>query len=153
MEKAIQKLLVAEDQGIEIMGECKNHMEVRGVNDLGPALIHPDFPEDRLAVRAVAVAAGVIVEMNMSAFGAFADVNAKAAGFAGKDSEGSLLLLLRLEMTGAAEILIRILPDFADVKVTQGDHLRSGQKGRPHFRPGKKRDGYRSKWSGEIYVP
>lgn len=94
MEKAVQKLLVAEDQGIEFMGECKYHMEVRGVHHFRPALIHPDLFQDCLAVGAAAVAAGVLVELHMSAFGAFADVNAKPAGFAGKDCKGGFLLLL-----------------------------------------------------------
>ena len=76
------------------MGEGKYHMEVRGVHHFRPALIHPDLFQDCLAVGAAAVAAGVLVELHMSAFGAFADVNAKPAGFAGKDGKRGFLLLL-----------------------------------------------------------
>ena len=153
MEKAVQKLLVAEHQGIEFMGECKYHMEVRGVHHFRPALIHPDLFQDCLAVGAAAVAAGVLVELHMSAFGAFADVNAKPAGFTGEDGTGSFLVFIGLKITGVTVILVRILPDLLDLKVTQGNHLRSGQKGISHFWPGKKPDGYRAKWSSGIYVP
>lgn len=119
-------------------------MEVRGVHHFRPALIHPDLFQDCLAVGAVTVAAGVLVELHMSAFGAFADVNAKPAGFTGEDGTGSFLVFIGLKMTGVTVILVRILPDLLDLKVTQGNHLRSGQKGISHFWPGKKPDGYRS---------
>ena len=142
MEKAVQKLLVTEHQGIEFMRECKYHMEVRGVHHFRPALIHPDLFQDCLAIGAAAVAAGVLVELHMSAFGAFADVNAKPAGFTGEDGTGSFLVFIGLKMTGVTVILVRILPDLLDLKVTQGNHLRSGQKGTSHFWPGKKPDGY-----------
>ena len=135
------------------MGECKYHMEVRGVHHFRPALIHPDLFQDCLAVGAAAVAAGVLVELHMSAFGAFADVNAKSAGFTGEDGTGSFLLFIGLKMTGVTVILIRILPDFLDLEATHGKHLRLGQKGISHFWPGKKPDGYRAKWSSGIYVP
>lgn len=93
------------------------------------------------------------MELHMSAFGAFADVNAKPAGFTGEDGTGSFLVFIGLKMTGVTVILVRILPDLLDLKVTQGNHLRSGQKGISHFWPGKKPDGYRAKWSSGIYVP
>ena len=94
MEQAVQKLLVAIKQGVEVMRECKDHMEVRGVDHFRPAFIHPDLFEDCLAVWAVPVAAGIIVEMYMAAFGALADIDAEAAGFAGQDRAGSLPLFL-----------------------------------------------------------
>ena len=49
------------------MGKSKNHMKVRRVYDLSPALIHPDFLKDGLTVRTAAVMAGVIVDFQMSA--------------------------------------------------------------------------------------
>ena len=43
------------------MGKCKYHMKVRGINNLCPSFIHPDFFQDSLAVRTVTVAAGVVM--------------------------------------------------------------------------------------------
>lgn len=43
VQKAVKKPLVAVNEGIQFMGERKHHMKVRGINDLGPAFIDPDF--------------------------------------------------------------------------------------------------------------
>lgn len=153
MEKPVEKLLVAQEQWVQFMRKGENHMEVGSIDDFCPAFVHPDFLIHSLAVGAAAVAAGVLVELHMSAFGAFADVNAKPAGFTGEDGTGSFLVFIGLKMTGVTVILVRILPDLLDLKVTQGNHLRSGQKGISHFWRGKKPDGYRAKWSSGIYVP
>lgn len=77
VEKAIEKLLVAVKQGIQIMRKGKNHMEVRGVNDFSPAFIHPDLFLHGLAVGAVAVTAGIIVEFNMAAVRALGKIDPK----------------------------------------------------------------------------
>lgn len=63
------------------MGKRKHHMKVRGINDLGSSFIHPDLLQDRLAVRAVTVAAGVVVKFHVSTVCTLADVAAKVAGF------------------------------------------------------------------------
>lgn len=111
------------------MGECEDHMEIRGVDDFRPAFIHPDFFEDCLAAGTVPVPAGIIMELHAAAFGACTDIDAEAAGFAGKDGTGSFLLLIGLEMSGLAELPIRIQPYFLNFEVTHGRHLPSGQKG------------------------
>ncbi len=77
VEKAIEKLLVAVKQGIQIMRKGKNHMEVRGVNDFSPAFIHPGLFLHGLAVGAVAVTAGIIVEFNMAAVRALGKIDPK----------------------------------------------------------------------------
>lgn len=82
MEEAVEELLVAVNEGGKLMWKCKDHMKVRNVDDLGPALVHPDFLKEGLAVRAVTVAAGIIVEIHMSALGALADVTSEFSGFA-----------------------------------------------------------------------
>ena len=69
MEKAVQKLLIAVNERIQLVGKRKHNMEVRGINDLGPSFIHPDFLQDCLAVWAVAVSAGVVMHFHMSAVG------------------------------------------------------------------------------------
>ena len=82
MEQAIEKFLVAVNEWIQLMGEGKNHMEVRGINDFGPAFIHPDFFQDSLAFGTVTVAAGIVVELHVPAFTAAADITAKLPGSA-----------------------------------------------------------------------
>ena len=129
MEQAVKAFLVGINQGIEFMGEGKHHMEVGGVNDFRPAFIHPDFFEDCLAAGTVPVPAGIIMELHAAAFGACTDIDAEAAGFAGKDGTGSFLLLIGLELSGLAELPIRIQPYFLNFEVTHGRHLPSGQKG------------------------
>ena len=92
MEQVVKKLLVTIDQGVKFMGECKHHMEVRGVNDFRPAFIHPDFFQDGLTVGAVPVAAGIVVERYMSAFHARTGIDSEPAGLTCQDSAGSFLL-------------------------------------------------------------
>ena len=76
------------------MGKCKHHVEVRGVNDFRPAFINPYFFGDSLTVRAVPVPAGIIVKLDMAAFPALTDVNAKPAGLAGEDCAGGFFLFI-----------------------------------------------------------
>ena len=129
MEQTVKESLVAVDQGIELMRKRKHHMEVRGIDDFRPALIDPEFFEYTLTVWTAAAAAGIIMELHAAAFGACTDIDAEAAGFAGKDGTGSFLLLIGLEMSGLAELPIRIQPYFLNFEVTHGRHLPSGQKG------------------------
>ena len=144
MEQPVEKLLITADQRVEFVGERKHHMEVRGINDFRPTFINPDLFEDSLAVGAVPVTAGIIVELYVSAFHALTDIDSEPAGLTCQDGAGSFPLFFRLEMSGLAVIFIRILPDLLDLEVTQWNHLRSGQKGRAHFWTGKKPGGYRS---------
>ena len=77
VQKRIEKLLVTEDQGIEFMGKGKDHMIVRGIDDLRASFIDPDLLVYRLAVRTVPVPAGVVVEGPVSTVLALGDVDAK----------------------------------------------------------------------------
>ena len=81
MEEAIKERLIAIKQGVEFMGQGKNDMEVRGIDDFGTPPIHPDFLIDSLAVRAVTVSAGIIVDFGISAVGTDREIAAKPAGF------------------------------------------------------------------------
>ncbi len=72
MKETIKGLLVAVDQGIKAMGECKYHMEIRGIDYLCPALTHPEFLTDSLAVWATAIFAGIVVDLHMAAVPALA---------------------------------------------------------------------------------
>lgn len=92
MEQPVKKLLIAVDQRVEFVRECKHHMEVRGVNDFRPAFINPDFFKYSLTDGAVPVPAGIIVEFHVSAFAARTDIDPKSAGLAGKDCAGSFPL-------------------------------------------------------------
>lgn len=64
------------------MGQCKNHMKVGGVDDFGPAFIHPDFFLYGLTVGAVSVTAGIVVDFHVSTVGTLTEVTAKLTGFA-----------------------------------------------------------------------
>ena len=64
------------------MWQSKNHMKVGRFDDFGPAFIRPDFCENCLTVRAVGVAAGVVVYFHVSAVRTLTDVTAKFSGLA-----------------------------------------------------------------------
>ncbi len=49
------------------MRKREHHMKVGRVYYLRPSLIHPDFFQDCLTVRAVAVTAGVVMNLHMPA--------------------------------------------------------------------------------------
>ena len=129
MEQSVEKFLITVDQRVQFVWECKYHMEVRGVNDFRPPPIHPDFFQHRLAVGTAAVAAGIVVEFHMAAGSTFTDIDPEAAGLAGKDGAGSLLLLFGLKLSGLTVIRIRKPPNLLELKITHGDHLPSGQRG------------------------
>lgn len=67
VQKGIEELLVTVDQGVEFMRKSKYHMKVRGVDHPSTAFVYPDLLVDGLAVGAVAVSTGVIVEFQMAA--------------------------------------------------------------------------------------
>ena len=67
MEESIKKLLVTVDEGIQLMGKRENDMKIRCVNDFRAPFVHPDLFFDSLAVRAVAVTAGIVVYLRMTA--------------------------------------------------------------------------------------
>lgn len=74
------------------MGEREHHMEVGGINDFRPACIHPDLFLDGLAVWAVTVSAGAVVDLGMAAVLALADGEAEGAALTAHDGMGSLQL-------------------------------------------------------------
>ena len=82
MKEAVQKLLVRVQQGVQLMREGKNDMEVRGVDDFLPAFIHPDLLLEGLAGGTGAVPAGVVMDLDMPAAGAAADAVSELSGFA-----------------------------------------------------------------------
>ena len=67
-------------------------MKVGGVNDFRPAFIYPDFFVDSLAIGAVAVAAGIVVDLYMPAFCTLTNAAAKFSGFAVHEGFGSFFL-------------------------------------------------------------
>ena len=81
MEEGIKNLLVTVEQGIEFVGQGEDGMEVRGIDDFGTALIHPDFFLDSLAVWTVTVTAGIIVQFCMAAVRADGYIAAELTGF------------------------------------------------------------------------
>ena len=82
VEEAIEKLLVTVKEWVELMWKCKYHMEIRGIDHLGPAFIDPELFPDSLAAGAAAVTAGAVVDFDMPALCTLADAVAKPAGLA-----------------------------------------------------------------------
>lgn len=80
VQKRVEKLLVTEDQGIELMGKGKDHMIVRGIYDLRAPFIDPDLLVYRLAVRTAPVPAGVVMESQIPTVLALRDIDAKFPG-------------------------------------------------------------------------
>ncbi len=129
MEEAIEEPLVTQEQWIEFMRKGEYHMKVRGINDFGPALVYPDFFIDGLAVWAVTVAAGIVVEFGMATIGALRDIDSEFSGFAAQNSPGGLALDIRLEVAGGIILPIGMLKDLPDFEIIHGMHLPSGQEG------------------------
>lgn len=135
------------------MRQGKYYMKIRSVNHLCPAFVNPDFFQDSLAVRTVAVPAGIIVKFSMAAIKTPADVAAKSSGFAVYNGAGGFLLYIRQMLSGRTEILIRKVPYLLDLVITDGNHLPSNRTDCRCFWNDKKQDGYRSMWNSKIYVP
>ena len=81
MEKPIKELLVTVKKRIQFMGKRESHMKVWGIDTFSPAVGDTDFFLYGLAVGAVAVTAGIIMEFHMSAVGALGDIHAEFSGF------------------------------------------------------------------------
>jgi hypothetical protein len=69
-------------------------MEVGTVNHFGSAGINPEFLHHGLTVRAASVAAGIVVNLLMSAFIAYADIAAQGTGLTCHDGSSSLKLFV-----------------------------------------------------------
>ena len=128
VEQAVQELLVAVNERIELMWKGKYHMEVGSVNDLSPAFIHPDFFQDTLAFGAVPVAAGIVVESCVPAVCAPADVAAELTGLAVFYGTGSFSLDIRQAGSLPGILLVRDFKDLADMMLSHRKHLPAGQK-------------------------
>jgi len=107
-------------------------MEIRGVDHFGPALVNPDFFIDGLAVRAVPVAAGIIMDFCVAALGTDTDIAAKVAGFAPDDGTSCLFLDLGLEGGAFAESAIGIPENFLYFKAWRDTAVRAEADAR-HF--------------------
>ena len=94
-EQRIQEFLVGQKQRIQIMGHGEYEVEVLRIEHFAAALIDPKLLQDGLTVRAVAIAAGRIVDFDMTAFITNAGVDAEAAGLAVRDGIGRPQLFCR----------------------------------------------------------
>lgn len=129
VQERIKELLVAGKQRVEFMRECKDHMEVRRVNDFRPSFIHPDLLVYCLTVGAVTVPAGIVVELQVPAVRALGNVDPQFSGLTGKDGPGGFLLYGRWTVSLVQEILIGVLPDASDLQVIHPASLPSSQRG------------------------
>ena len=73
MEETVKQFLVRVKERVEFMGKGEDHVEIRGINHLGPAFIYPEFFFDSLAVGAAAAAAGIVMDLYMAAFRTLVD--------------------------------------------------------------------------------
>lgn len=129
VEEAVKKVLVAVNERVQFMGEGEDHVEIRRVDNLRPAPVHPDLLKDDLAVGAAAVAAGIIVEIHMPALGALADVISKLSRLAVQDGLSGFLLDIGLEVSLCAVRPVGQFKNFPDLQVSHGGSLPSGQRG------------------------
>ncbi len=123
VKKPVEELLITVNQGIEFMGKGKYHMEVRGIDDLSPALIHPDFLLHSLAVRAVTVTAGIIMDFHVSTVRTLAQIETKPAGFTVYNGMGGFPLYIHQVMPLCRIVIkgmFKYLPDFV---ITHGIYL------------------------------
>ncbi len=77
MEQAVKKLLVTVKERGQFVWKGEHHMEIRGVDNLRPAFVHPDLLLDSLAFGTVTVSAGIIVEFYVSAVRTLAYITAE----------------------------------------------------------------------------
>ena len=147
MQECIEKLLVTVEQGIKFMWKCKDHMEVGGVDDFRPALIHPDLLVYRLTVGAVTVPVGIVVEFKVSAVRTLGNVDPQCPGLAGKDGPGSFLLYKRGTGSLVQEILIGVFRDTSDLRVIYPASLPSFQRGLGKKKKPQKKGGRRWQWN------
>ncbi len=68
VKERVKKFLVTIQKRVQFMRKRKDHMKVRGIDYFGATTVYPDFFENSLAVRAVAVTAGIAVNFRMPAF-------------------------------------------------------------------------------------
>lgn len=68
------------------MWQSKYYMKVRGIDHFCSTLVCPYFFIDSLAAGTVAVTAGVIVKIRMTAFRTLADITSERTGLAVHDS-------------------------------------------------------------------
>ena len=128
VEEGIQKGLVGIDQGVQLGRYGKDHMEIGRVNNFGFPFVDPEFLKKCLAVRAVAVAAGIIVEVQVPAVGADGNITAQLPGLAGHDGRSRFHLDRgRAERSGI--LLPGVIKDLLDLKPVHCAHLPSCQRG------------------------
>ena len=128
MEEGVEEGLVRIDQRVELGRYGKDHMEIGGVDDFRFSFVDPDFLVERLAVGTVAVAAGIVMEVQVAAVSADGGIAAKLPGLAGHDGGSRFPLYQgRAERSGIARP--GIVKDLLNLKPVHGAHLPSCQKG------------------------
>lgn len=110
------------------MGQGKDHMEIRGINDFRPTFVHPDFLVYSLTDGAVPVAAGIVMGFCMPAFGADADIAAALFRFAADDVIGSFSLKVRQVRGFFTEGMIGSTKNILYCEIRHEKHLPAGQK-------------------------
>lgn len=110
------------------MRQGKDHMEIRGIDHFGTALVNPDLLIHSLAVGTVTVAAGIIMCFGMPALCTDTDVAAACPGSAAYDGPCCFLLDFRLGTAPFTEGIIRSTEDILNHEIRHGWDLPAGQK-------------------------
>ena len=99
MKQGIQQFLIGIDKRTQLCRDGEDHMKVVSIDQLAAAPVNPELFQDRLAVRAVSVAAGVCMKLQTAAFPASADVVTECPGLTVHNAVSGFFLLFRwLEM-------------------------------------------------------
>lgn len=99
------------------MGKCEYHMKVRGINDFCTAFVYPDLFFHCLTVRAVAITAGIVMDLCMTAFRTLSDVHPHCRCFAVQDSLGNFLVFQQMIRKDVLIGLMGIQPDLLDGRI------------------------------------
>lgn len=153
------------------MREGEHHMEVRGVYNFRPALVHPYLLKDCLAAGTVSVPAGIVMDLRVTAFCTDAGAVSKLSGFAAQDVMGCFFLDGGLENSAFAVRFIGRLENLLDLKilavfgpcgnaeqffdfyVSHEPYLPAGQKDWRRLGPAQQPDGHSVWWNPYNYDP
>ena len=105
-----------------VMGSTCREVKIWGINDLLPALIHPDLFLYRLAVRTVPIPTGIIVDYYVSAVLVLGDRDPQVAGLAVHDRM-CCHLLDREGSRGSTKGFPVLLKDLLDLILGYDIHL------------------------------
>ena len=127
-EQRLENAWVPPRQSVERMGECEDHMEVRDGQELRTPRGEPPFLDEGLALRTMAVAAGVVGEAHRAALITGLAVPAEDGGATHSNRAQRLLLDARETMRALIRLAVRAddVRQFEPGPRGSGDRARRG---------------------------